>query len=61
MNYTDFLLGKPSLQAADCSTQHILKLPRAWLVLCILHFTMDMRCLSGEFVDRETKSVTPGL
>ena len=31
-NYTDFLLGTPSLQAAGCSTQRILKLPRAWVV-----------------------------
>ena len=32
--YTAFLLGTPSLQAAVCSTQRILKLPRAWVVLC---------------------------
>ena len=41
-NYTAFLLGRPSLQAASCSTQRILKLPRAWVVLCILHTTMAM-------------------
>ena len=28
-NYTAFLLGTPSLQAAGCSTQRILKLPPA--------------------------------
>ena len=28
-NCTAFLLGTPSLQAAGCSTQRILKLPRA--------------------------------
>ena len=28
-NYTAFLLRTPSLQAAGCSTQRILKLPRA--------------------------------
>ena len=28
-NYTAFLLGTPSLQAAGCSTQTILKFPRA--------------------------------
>ena len=39
-NYTAFLLGMPSLQAAGCSTQQILKLPCAWVVLCILHLTM---------------------
>ena len=60
-NYTAFLLGTPSLQAAGCSTQRILKLPRAWVVLCILHLTMAMGCLLGEFVDREARSVTPAL
>ena len=39
-NYTAFHLGTPSLQAAVCSAQRILKLPRAWVVLCILHLTM---------------------
>ena len=60
-NYTAFLLGTPSLQAAGCSTQRILKLPRAWAVLCILHLTMAMGRLLGEFVDREARSVTPAL
>jgi hypothetical protein len=60
-NYTAFLLGTPSLQAAGCSTQPILKLPRAWVVLCILHLTMAMGRLLGEFVDREARSVTPAL
>ena len=50
-----------SLQAAVCSTQPILKLPRAWVVLCILHLTMAMGHLLGEFVDREARSVTPAL
>ena len=60
-NYTAFLLGTPSLQAAGCSTQRILKLPRAWVVLCILHLTMAMGRLLGEFVDREARLVTPAL
>ena len=60
-NYTAFLLGTPSLQAAGCSTQPILKLPRAWVVLCILHLTMAMGRLLGEFVDREARLVTPAL
>ena len=58
-NYTAFLLGTPSLQAAGCSTQPILKLPRAWVVLCILHLTMAMGRLLGEFVHREARLVTP--
>ena len=60
-NYTAFLLGTPSLQAAGCSTQLILKLPRSPVVLCILHLTMAMGRLLGEFVDREAKLVTPVL
>ena len=60
-NYTAFLLGTPSLQAAGCSTQPILKFPRAWVVLCILHLTMPMGRLLGEFVDREARVVTPAL
>ena len=60
-NYTAFLLGTPSLQAAGCSTQPILKLPRAWVVLCILHLTMAMGRLLGEFVDREARLGTPAL
>ena len=60
-HYTAFLLGTPSLQAAGCSTERILKLPRAWVVLCILHLTMAMGCLLGEFVDREARLVTPAL
>ena len=60
-NYTAFLLGTPSLQAAGCSTQPILKLPRAWVVLCILHLTMAMGRLLGQFVDREARLVTPPL
>ena len=60
-NYTAFLLGTPSLQAAGCSGQRILKLPRARVVLCILHLTMAMGRLLGEFVDREARSVTAAL
>ena len=60
-NYTAFLLGTPSLQAAGCSTQPILKLPPAWVVLCILHLTMAMARLLGEFLDREARLVTPAL
>ena len=48
-NYTAFLLGTPSLQAAGCSTQRILKLPSAWVVLCILHLTTAMGRLLGSF------------
>ena len=60
-NYTAFHLGTPSLQAAGCSTQRILQLPRAWVVLCILHLTMAIGRLLAEFVDREARSVTPAL
>ena len=60
-NYTAFLIGTPSLQAAGCSTQWILKLPGAWVALCILHLTMAMGRLLGEFVDREARLVTPAL
>ena len=60
-NYTAFLLGTPSLQTAGCSTERNLKLPLAWVVLCILHLTMAMGRLLGEFVDREARSVTPAL
>ena len=49
-NYTDFLLGTPSLQVAGCSTQRILKLPRAWVVLCILHLTMAMGAFRGSLL-----------
>ena len=38
-HYTAFLLGAPSLQAAGCSMQRILKLPPAWVVLC--NFALD--------------------
>ena len=60
-HYTALLLGTPSLQAAGCSTQRILQLPRVWVVLCILHLTMAMGLLLGEFVDREARAVTPWL
>ena len=33
-NYTALLLGTPSLQAASCSIQSLLQLPRAWVFLC---------------------------
>ena len=59
--YTAFLLGTPSLQAAGCSMQRILELPRAWVVLRILHLTMAMGCLLGEFVDREARRITHSL
>ena len=58
-SYMAFLLGTPSLQAAGCSTHRILKLPRAWVVLCILHLTMPMGRLLGEFVDREAHPCAP--
>ena len=57
-HYTAFL-QTPSLQAAGCSTQRIWQLPRARVVLCILHSTMAMGRLLGEFVDREARAVTP--
>ena len=60
-NYTAFLFGTPSLQAAGCSTQRILKLPRDWVVLCMLQLTMAMGRLLGEFVDLEARSVTHAL
>ena len=59
--YTAFLLGTPSLQAGGCRPHRILKLPRAWVVLCSLHLTMAMGRLLGEFIDREARSVTPPL
>ena len=46
---------------AGCSTERILKLPRACVVLCILHLTMAMGRLLGEFVHREAGAVTPAL
>ena len=58
---TAFLLGTPSLQAAGCSMQPILCLPRACVVLCILHLTMAMGHLLGEFVDREAREVAPSV
>ena len=42
-------------------TQRILKLPRAYGILCILHFTMAMGRLLGAFVDWEARGVTPSL
>ena len=60
-HYTACPLGTPSLQAGGCNTERILKLPRAWVVLCILHWTMAMGRLLGDFVDHEARSVTPAL
>ena len=60
-HYTAFLLETPSLQAAGCTMQRILQLPHAWVVLCILHLTMAMGRLLGEFVDREARGVTLSL
>ena len=51
-NYTAFLLGTRSLQVGGCSTQRIVKLPHAWVALCISHLTMAMGRLLGEFVNR---------
>ena len=56
-HYTAFLLGAPSLQAAGCNMQRILQLPRARIVLCILHVKMAMGRLLGEVVNRETRGV----
>ena len=60
-HYIAFLLGTPSLQAAGCNIKPILKLPCARGVLCILHLTMAMGRLLGEFVDQEARGVTPSL
>ena len=60
-HYTAFLLGTPSLQAAGCSMQRILKFLSAWVVLCILHMMMAMGHFLGDFVDREARGVTPSL
>ena len=60
-HYTAFLLGTPSLQAAGCSMQPNFEFPRAWVVLCILHLTMAMARLLGEFADQEARGVTPSL
>ena len=60
-NYTAFLLGTTSLQAAGCSTQFILKLPCTRVVLCILHLTMAMGRLLGAFVNQGARWVTPAL
>ena len=57
-HYTAFLLRTPSLEVASCSIQPILKLPRARVVLCILHLTMATGGLLWEFVDREARGVT---
>ena len=40
-HYTAFLPGTPFPQAAGCSTQRILQLPRASVVLCILHLEQN--------------------
>ena len=60
-HYTAFLLGTPSLQAAGCSMQPLLLLARTHVVLCILHLTMAMGRLLGEFVDREAREVAPSV
>ena len=53
--YTAFVLGTPSLQAAGCSTQRIFEIS-TWLGP-LVHLTMAMRRLLGEFVDREARLV----
>ena len=60
-HYMAFLLGTPSLQAASCSMQRILKLPRAWVNFCILQLTMATNRFWGEFVNREARGATPSL
>ena len=50
VHYTAFVLGAPYLQAAGCSMQPSLKLPCAWVVLCISHLIAAIGCLSGVFV-----------
>ena len=39
----------------------ILKLTRAWVLFCILHLTMAMGRLLGEFVNRDARGVTSSL
>ena len=60
-HYTALLLGTPSLQAAGCSMQPILRLTRASVVLRILHLTMAMGRLLGEFFDQEAREVAPSV
>ena len=61
LDWSAFLLVTLSLQGAGCSTLRILQFPRAWVVLCIVHLTMAMGRLLGEFVHREARGVTPSL
>ena len=49
-HYTAFLIGTPFLQVACCSMHRILEWPHVSAVPCILHLTMAMGCLLGEFV-----------
>ena len=56
-----FLLGTPSLEAAGCSMPPILHLACAFAILCILHLTMDMGRLLGEFVGRGARGVSPSV
>ena len=60
-NYAAFRLRTPSLQDARRSFQPIVQLPRAWVVLCILHLTLAMGRFLGECVDREAREVTSSL
>ena len=60
-HYTAFLLGTRSLQATGCIMQPILHLPRAPVVLCILHLTMAVGCLLGKFVDHQAREVSPSV
>ena len=49
-------------QADGCSMQPILHLPHAGVVaLCILHLTMVMGRLLGDFVDLEARDVSPSV
>ena len=58
-HYTAFLFGTPSLQAPSCSIQAIRQLPRASVVLCILHLKMAMGRSPRKFVDREAMDLSP--
>ena len=51
------LLSKP----LAAGTQRILKVPRACIILCILHLTMATGRWLGKFVDREARAVALAL
>ena len=54
-------LGRHPCKPPAAVRSEFWNLPRAWVVLCILHLTMAMGRFLGEFVNREARSVTPAL